>query len=66
MNFVPMDFIIMDMDVKHHSPIIFGRSFLRITCAIIDAKEGNVKFQFSHKKCMEYFRRNKDRRMCNF
>jgi hypothetical protein len=27
MTFVHMDFIIMDMDGKHHSPIIHGRPF---------------------------------------
>jgi hypothetical protein len=44
MTFVPMEFIIMDMEVKIHSPIILGRPFLKNTCAIIDTKEGNVKF----------------------
>jgi hypothetical protein len=44
MSFVHVDFIIMDMDGKHHSPIIHDRPFLRTTRAIFDAKEGNVKF----------------------
>jgi hypothetical protein len=59
MNFVPIDFIIMDMRRNTSSPIILGRPFLRTTGAIIDSKEGNVKFQFSHKKCMEHFPRKK-------
>jgi hypothetical protein len=50
MTFVHVDFIIMDMEGKIHSPIILGRPFLRSTCAIIDAKEGNMKFQLPHKK----------------
>jgi hypothetical protein len=33
--------------------------FFRTTGAIIDSKEGNVKFQFSYKKCMEHFSRKK-------
>jgi hypothetical protein len=39
------------------SPIILGRPFLRTIGAVIDSKERNVKFQFPHKKCMEYFPR---------
>ena len=59
MTFVPVYFLIMDMGNKISSPIIFGRPFLRTTGAIIDSKEGNVKFQFPHKKCMEHFPRMK-------
>jgi hypothetical protein len=59
MNFVPLDFIIMDMRSNTSSPIILGRPFLRSTCVVIDSKEGNVKFQFPHKKCMEHLPRKK-------
>jgi hypothetical protein len=52
MTFVQVNFIIMDMGNKTSSPIILGRPFLRTTVAIIGSKEGNVKFQFPHKKCM--------------
>jgi hypothetical protein len=55
LNFVPFYFNIMDMRSNISSPIIFVRPFLRTTGAIIDSKEGNVKFQFPHKKCMENF-----------
>jgi hypothetical protein len=58
-TFVPLDFIIMDMRSNTSSPIILGRPFLRTTGAVIDSKEGNVKFQFSQKKCMEHFPRKK-------
>ena len=60
MTFVPVDFIVMDMGSKTSSPIILGRPFLRTTGAIIDSKEGNVKFQFPHKKVMEHFPRKKE------
>jgi hypothetical protein len=60
MTFVPVDFIIMDMGNKTSSPIILGRHFLRTTGVITDSKEGNVKFQFLHKKCMEHFPRKRD------
>ena len=60
MTFVPVDFIVMDMGSNFSSPIILGRPFLRTTGAIIDSKEGNVKFQFPHKKCMEHFPMKKE------
>jgi hypothetical protein len=55
MTFVPIDFIIMDMEGKSHFLIILARPFLKTTSAIIDAKEGNVKFQFRHKNCIKHF-----------
>ena len=60
MTYVPVDFIVMDMGSNTSSPIILGRPFLRTTRAIIDSKEGNVKFQFPHNKCMEHFPRKKE------
>ena len=60
MTFVPVDFIIMDMGSKSSNAIILGRPFLRTTGAIIDSKEGNVRFQLPHKKCMEHFPRKKE------
>jgi hypothetical protein len=49
----------MDMRSNTSSIIIICRPFLRTTGAVIDFKEGNVKFQFPHKKCMEHFPRKK-------
>jgi hypothetical protein len=59
MNFVPVNSIIMDMRSNTSSPIILGRPFLRTRGIIIDSKEGYMKFQFPHKKCMEHFPRKK-------
>jgi hypothetical protein len=50
----------MDMDGKHHSPILLGKPFLATTDAIMDAKEGNLKFQFLHNNCIEHFPRKKE------
>jgi hypothetical protein len=61
---VDVDFIIMDMEGKSHSPIILGRTFLRSTGTMIDANEGNVKFKFPHKKCMDHFPRKKRPKNC--
>ena len=38
---------------------ILGRPFLRTIGAIIDMKEGNIRFQFPLRKGMEHFPRNK-------
>ena len=59
MTFDPVDFVAMYMGSNASSPIILGRPFFRTTGAVIDSKEGNVKFQFPHKKCMEHFIRKK-------
>jgi hypothetical protein len=60
MTFFLIDFIVMDMGSKTYSSIILGRPFLRTTGVDVDSKEGNVKFQFPHKKCMEHFPRRKE------
>ena len=53
----PIDFIILEATVKGN--IILGRSFLRTVGAIIDMKEGTIRFQFPLKKGMEHFPRKK-------
>src|SRR3954467_3286077 len=58
-NYVPVHFIIMDIECEPLCPIILGRPFLRTIGAVIDMKEGNIKFQFSLKKVMEHFPRKK-------
>ena len=59
MNYVPADFIILDIDCNLSCLIILGRPFLRMIGAIIDMKEGNIRFQFPLGKGMEHFPRNK-------
>src|SRR4051812_27077945 len=49
-NYVPVDFIVLD---------IYCNPFLRTVGAIIDMKEGNIRFQFQLKKGMEHFPRKK-------
>src|SRR3954470_3222951 len=58
-NYVPVDFTIMDIEYEPSCPIILGRPFLCTIGAIIDMKEGNIRFQFSLKKGMENFPRKK-------
>ena len=56
---MPVDFIVLDIDCNPSCPIILGRPFLRMVGAIIDMKEGNIRFQFPLKKGMEQFPRKK-------
>ena len=58
-NYVPVDFIVLDIDCNPSCPIILGRPLLRMIGAIIDMKEGNIRFQFPLRKGMEHFPRNK-------
>ena len=58
-NYIPVDFLVMDIEYDPSCPIIFGRPFLWTVGAIIDIKEGIIRLQFTLKKCMEHFPRNK-------
>ena len=60
-NYVPLDFIVLDIDCNPSCPIILGRPFLRTIGAVMDMKEGNTKFQFPLRKGMENFPRTKIR-----
>src|SRR3954467_13211491 len=56
-NYVPVDFTIMDIECEPSCTIILARPLLRTVGAVIDMKEGNIKFQFPIKKGMEHFPR---------
>ena len=58
-NLVPVDFIVMDIECNASCPIVLGRPFLRTVGAIIDMKEGNIRYQFPLKKGMEHFPRKR-------
>ena len=60
-NYVPIDFIVLDIDCNPSCPIILGRPFLRTIGAVIDMKEGNIKFQLPLRKGMEHFPRTRIR-----
>ena len=45
-------FYCLDIDCNPSCPIILGRPFLRTIGAIIDMKEGNIRFQFPLRKGM--------------
>jgi hypothetical protein len=58
-NYVPVDFLVMDIECDPSCPIILGRPFLCTVGAIIDMREGIIRFQFPLKKGMEHFPRKK-------
>ena len=58
-NYVPVDFLVMDIECDPSCPIILRRLYLRTVGAIIDMKEGIIRFQFPLNKGMEYFPRKK-------
>jgi hypothetical protein len=60
-NLVPVDFLIMDVECNASCPIILGRHFLRNVGAIIDMKEGTIKYQFPLKKGIEHFPRRREK-----
>ena len=51
-NYVPVYFIVLDIDCNPTCPIILGRPFLRTTGAIIDMKEGNFKTKLPYESIM--------------
>ena len=56
---MPIDFIVLDIDCNPTCPIILCRPSLRTIGAIIDMKEGNIKFPFPLRKGVEHFPRKK-------
>jgi hypothetical protein len=60
-NLVPIDFLVLDIECNASCPIILGRPFLRTVGAIIDMKEGTIKYQVPLKKGMEHFPRKRNK-----
>ena len=58
-NYIPLDFLVMDIECDPSCPNILGRHVLRTVRAIVDMKEGNIRFQFLLNKGMEHFPRKK-------
>jgi hypothetical protein len=64
-NFVPIDFLVLDIECNASCPIILRRPFLRTVGAIIDMKEGSIRYQFPLKKGMEHFPRKRKKLLSN-
>ena len=48
--YAPVDFYVLDVEWNASCPITLGRPFLRTVGAIIDMKEGTIKYYFPFKK----------------
>jgi hypothetical protein len=49
-SFVPMDFVVLKMDVCHQIPLIIGRPFLSSTEAMIDVAARIIKAQHQQER----------------
>ena len=54
-NYVPVDFLVMDIECDPSCPIILGRPFLRTVGAIIDMKEVIIRFQFPPRRAWNIY-----------
>ena len=52
-------FFVLDIECNPSCPIVLGRPFLRTVGAIIDMREGTIKYSFPLKKGIEHFPRKK-------
>jgi hypothetical protein len=57
-SFVPVDFMVLEMDVCHQIPLILGRPFLSTTRATIDVAAGIIKLSISGKEVTFTFKPN--------
>jgi hypothetical protein len=63
-SFVPVDFVVLEMDVGHQIPLILGRPFLSTTGATIDVVARITKLNISRKEETSTFKPNGTER-CN-
>ena len=49
-NYVPINFLVMDIECDPSCPITLGIPFLRTVGAIIDMKEGIIRFNFPSRR----------------
>ncbi|KAK3132494.1 hypothetical protein QOZ80_6AG0522850 [Eleusine coracana subsp. coracana] len=61
--FIPVDFVVLDMDVGKETPLIFGRPFLSTVDACIDVGAGEIHFHINGKEEKFDFRPRKEQ--CN-
>ena len=54
------DFYVLDVEYNASCPITLGRPFLRTVGAIIDMKEGTIKYQLPLKKGIEHFPKKRE------
>jgi hypothetical protein len=63
-SFMPMDFVVLKMDVCHQIPLILGRPFLSTTGATIDVVARIIKLNISRKEGTSIFK-HRGTKKCN-
>jgi hypothetical protein len=63
-SFVPVDFVVLEMDVCHQIPLILGRPFLSTTRAMIDVAPRIIKLNISRKEETSTFK-SRGTKNCN-
>jgi hypothetical protein len=48
--FIPVDFVVLDMDTRKETPLILGHPFLSTAGANIDVGTGSIRFHINRKK----------------
>jgi hypothetical protein len=49
-SFVPVDFVVLKIDVRRQTPLILGRPFLSIAVTTIDVAAGIIMLNISRKE----------------
>jgi hypothetical protein len=49
-SFIPVDFVVLEMDAYHQIPLILGRPFLSTARGMIDVATGIIKLNISGKE----------------
>ena len=49
-NFIPVDFVVLEMDIDKNTPLILGRPFLSTANAQIDVGNGEIRFHINGKE----------------
>jgi hypothetical protein len=57
--YFPVYFVVLDIECNASCPIILERPFLRTAGAIIDMRDGIIRYQFLLKRGMEHFPRKR-------
>jgi hypothetical protein len=63
-SFMPVDFVVLKMDVCHQIPLILGRPFLSTTGATIDVVAQIIKLNISRKEDTSIFK-HRGTKKCN-
>jgi hypothetical protein len=63
-SFIPVDFMVLEMDACHQTPLMLGRPFLSIVGATIDVAAGIIKLNMSGKEETFTFK-SKGTEQCN-